>query len=352
MERKKVLIVDDSAVVRRVLTELLSSDPGIEVVGSAVDPYDARDKIKEHRPDVLTLDIEMPRMDGITFLRNLMKLNPMPVVMLSSLTHQGAEATLEALELGAVDFMPKPTVSQSDEALKRFQDELVSKVKTAASSSSKIKFIRNSGKQEYKPTLSTPTITSAKAEIIAIGASTGGTEALKEVLEVLPDNLPPIVVTQHIPASFSGRFANRLDSQCKVAVKEAEDGDILKPGHVYIAPGSHHLKVLKRGSMYVAALDDGEPVNRHKPSVEVMFDSLHSSTGAPKSLSVMLTGMGEDGSLAMKRLLDAGGHTIAQDEQSSLVWGMPGMAVKYGGAEQVLPLDKISEKLIQYLSGK
>lgn len=351
MEKHKVLIVDDSAVVRKVLMELLSSDPEIEVVATAVDPYDARDKIKEFRPDVLTLDIEMPKMDGITFLRNLMKLNPMPVVMLSSLTHKGAEATLQALELGAVDFMPKPTMSQSDGALKLFQDELRQKVKIAASSAKKLKFIRPAGEHVAKPVLSAPVGSSGKYELIAVGASTGGTEALRDVLEVLPQNLPPIIVTQHIPASFSERFANRLNSQCAVSVQQVKEGDILKPGHVYIAPGGHHFRVKKQGNMLVGVLDDREPVNRHKPSVEVMFDSLLDS-GVTNAISIMLTGMGDDGALAMKRLQDAGVHTIAQDEQSSLVWGMPGMAVKHGGVQEVLALNKISERLIQILSGK
>ncbi len=351
MEKCKVLIVDDSAVVRKVLTELLTSDPEIEVVDTAVDPYDARDKIKKHRPDVLTLDIEMPKMDGITFLRNLMKLNPMPVVMLSSLTHHGADATLQALELGAVDFMPKPTMSQTDAALKLFQDELRQKVKMAASSAKKIKFIRPTGEHVTKPALAAPNITSSRVELIAVGASTGGTEALRDVLEVLPSNLPPIVITQHIPESFSERFANRLNSQCPMSVKQVDDGDILKPGYAYIAPGSHHLRVKKQGGVLVAVLDDREPVNRHKPSVEVMFDSLL-ETGVKNAVGVMLTGMGDDGAIAMKRLFDAGIYTIAQDEQSSLVWGMPGMAVKNGGVKEVLPLNKVSERLIQLLSGK
>lgn len=351
MEKHKVLIVDDSAVVRKVLMELLSSDPEIEVVATAVDPYDARDKIKEFRPDVLTLDIEMPKMDGITFLRNLMKLNPMPVVMLSSLTHKGAEATLQALELGAVDFMPKPTMSQSDDALKLFQDELRQKVKMAASSAKKLKFIRPAGGHVSKPVLSAPVASSGKYELIAIGASTGGTEALRDILEVLPQNLPPIVVTQHIPESFSERFANRLNTQCAVSVQQVEEGDILKPGHVYIAPGGHHLRVKKQGNILVGVLDDREPVNRHKPSVEVMFDSLLDS-GVTNAISIMLTGMGDDGALAMKRLHGVGVHTIAQDEQSSLVWGMPGMAVKHGGVQEVLALNKISERLVQILSGK
>ncbi|MGH1462015.1 MAG: protein-glutamate methylesterase/protein-glutamine glutaminase [Neptuniibacter sp.] len=350
MEKHKVLIVDDSAVVRKVLSELLSGDPEIEVVATAVDPFDARDKIKEFRPDVLTLDIEMPKMDGITFLRNLMKLNPMPVVMLSSLTHQGADATLQALELGAVDFMPKPTTAQSDETLRKFRTELLQKVKVAALSAKKLKFMRPGLEHSSKKCLSSTASSNTAVEVIAMGASTGGTEALRDVLEVLPDDLPPIVIAQHIPENFSDRFAKRLDSQCKVSVKEAQNGDILRAGHVYISPGSRHLRVKKKGNLLMAALDDGALVNRHKPSVEVLFDSLLDCKDT-EAIAVILTGMGDDGAVAMKRLYDAGIYTIAQDEQSSLVWGMPGMAVKHGGAREVLALNKVSERLIQILSG-
>ncbi|MCP4595462.1 chemotaxis response regulator protein-glutamate methylesterase [Neptuniibacter sp.] len=353
MDKTRVLIVDDSAVVRSVLTELLSMDPAIEVVGAAEDPYDARGKIKELKPDVLTLDIEMPKMDGITFLKNLMKLNPMPVVMLSSLTHEGAESTLQALELGAIDYMPKPTASESDEVLKQFQEELVTKVKTAAGSASKLKFRRPANRKDVSndDRLASGNIVKTTGSVIAIGSSTGGTEALRDILEVLHDNLPPIVITQHIPASFSERFANRLDSHCQVKVKEAEDGDILKPGCAYIAPGSNHLSVKMHGHQLIARLDPREAVNRHKPSVEVMFDSLH-NIDVNKVTAIMLTGMGEDGSMAMKRLADAGAHTIVQDEATSLVWGMPGMAVKYGAAKEIVPLNKIAKRLIQHLSGK
>ncbi len=353
MDKTRVLIVDDSAVVRSVLTELLSMDPAIEVVGAAEDPYDARGKIKELKPDVLTLDIEMPKMDGITFLKNLMKLNPMPVVMLSSLTHEGAESTLQALELGAIDYMPKPTASESDEVLKQFQSELVLKVKTAAASASKLKFRRTVNRKEVsnEDRLVSANVIKTTGNVIAVGSSTGGTEALRDILEVLPNDLPPIVVTQHIPASFSDRFAKRLDSHCQVKVKEAEDGDVLKPGCVYIAPGSHHLTVKMHGHQLLVRLDPRGEVNRHKPSVEVMFDSLH-NIDVKKVTAMMLTGMGEDGSMAMKRLVDAGAHTIVQDEATSLVWGMPGMAVKYGAAKEIVPLNKIAKRLIQHLSGK
>lgn len=350
MGKARVLIVDDSAVVRSVLTSFLSQDSDIEVVGSAVDPYDARDKIKLLKPDVLTLDVEMPRMDGITFLRNLMKLNPMPVVMLSSLTHKGAGVTLDALEIGAVDFIAKPTTGQSDEALKLFQQEVCEKVKTAASSAEKLKFRRSGiSVTQTNSCEVAKNVTYHRDSLIAIGASTGGTEALRDVLTTLPVNMPPIVITQHIPASFSNRFASRLNEQCALTIQEAKEGDVLRAGHVYIAPGSHHLKIRRHGHQMICTLDDGEPVNRHKPSVEVMFSSI-CELSPEHVIAVMLTGMGEDGSKMMKTLVDAGAHSLVQDEASSLVWGMPGSAVKYGAAKDIVPLDKIASRLVNYLT--
>ncbi len=348
MAKVRVLIVDDSAVVRSVLAELLSMDPGIEVVGEAEDPYVARDKIKALRPDVLTLDIEMPRMDGLTFLKNLMRLNPMPVVMLSSLTSEGAEETLYALELGAVDFISKPTVSASDTALEQFQRELISKIKTAAATASKLKFRRTSSTPAPK-TASTKPLSFGKHSLIAMGASTGGTEALREVICGLPAGMPPIVVTQHIPATFSTRFANRLNEQAVLTVKEPAENEVLQPGHVYIAPGSHHLEIKKRGDQLYCHLSDAERVNRHKPSVEVMFKSLL-GISPDKVVAVMLTGMGEDGAKAMKELVDAGAHSLVQDEASSMVWGMPGAAYRYGAAKELVSLDKVADKLVRYFS--
>lgn len=348
MDGIRVLIVDDSALVRNVLTELLSLDSSIEVVGTAVDPYDARDKIKLLKPDVVTLDIEMPRMDGITFLKNLMKLNPIPVVMISTLTHAGADATLQALELGAVDYIGKPTVNESDEALNIFQRDLIDKVKAAAGSAPKLKFRRSSSnldRQVIKPTVATH----QNNQLIAIGSSTGGTEALHELLSVLPGSMPPMIITQHIPESFSERFANRLNRQSELTVSEAKEGDVLKAGHVYIAPGSHHLVIKKYGHQFICTLDSSEPVNRHKPSVEVMFDSL-GELDAKNITTVLLTGMGEDGALAMKRLVDQGAYSIVQDEATSLVWGMPGAAVRLGAAKEVLALEKVAPRLVQYLS--
>ena len=348
MDGIRVLIVDDSALVRNVLTELLSLDSSIEVVGTAVDPYDARDKIKLLKPDVVTLDIEMPRMDGITFLKNLMKLNPIPVVMISTLTHAGADATLQALELGAVDYIGKPTANESDDALKLFQRDLIDKVKAAAGSSSKLKFRRSSSNID-RPVIKPTAITHKNNHLIAIGSSTGGTEALHDLLSVLPGSMPPIIITQHIPESFSERFANRLNRQSELSVSEAKEGDVLKAGHVYIAPGSHHLVIKKYGHQLICTLDSGEPVNRHKPSVEVMFDSL-CDLDAKNVTTVLLTGMGEDGALAMKRLVDQGAYSIVQDEATSLVWGMPGAAVRLGAAKEVLALEKVAPRLVQCFS--
>jgi len=351
MKNTRVLIVDDSAVVRSVLKELLSLDKHIEVIGEAVDPFDARDKIKLLKPDVITLDIEMPKMDGLTFLSNLMRLNPMPVVMLSTLTHAGADATLQALEAGAVDFIAKPAVSAGDENLKRFQRDLVDKVKAAASAVKKLKFRRSSQKNDTgaNSKLTTKNITFDHNSIIAIGASTGGTEAISDLLLDLPENLPPIIVTQHIPASFSDRFAKRLNKQTQMTVVEAKDGEVLKSNHVYISPGSHHLVIKKHGHKMICKLSDGDWVNRHKPSVEVMFDSIL-ELEPTKATIIMLTGMGEDGAKSMKELALAGAHTIAQNEASSLVWGMPGAAVKLGAAKEVIALNKIAASLLQHLS--
>lgn len=352
MPKTRVLIVDDSAVVRSVINEMLSADADIEVVGEAIDPYDARDKIKQLRPDVLTLDVEMPKMDGITFLRNLMKLNPMPVVMLSTLTQEGAEVTLQALELGAVDFIGKPMASSSDSHLESFQTDLISKVKAAASASQKLRFRRTRVEPVGRiaaPALSAKGQAKDQFRVVAVGSSTGGTEALRDVLIGLPTNMPPIVVTQHIPASFSERFANRLNTVCDLTVKEAQDGDVLETGHVYIAPGDQHLKIRKQGLRMMCRLDDSGPVNRHQPSVEVLFNSLMEI--APANVTaLMLTGMGEDGAKAMKSLADAGAHTIVQDEASSLVWGMPGAAVKYGAAKDVVALQNIAKRLMQHLN--
>lgn len=343
--RIKVLIVDDSALIRQVLTEILSSDPEIEVVGAASDPFIARDKIKSSNPDVLTLDVEMPKMDGITFLRNLMRLRPMPVLMVSSLTEKGADVTLEALELGAVDYVTKPKIDTAH-GLRDFSAEIIQKVKTAARARVRQLDVTRESKKTAAAGFTQRFSTTNK--IIAIGASTGGTEAIKEVLEGMPADAPAIVITQHIPELFSGAFARRMNNSCAMSVCEAEDGQQILPGHVYIAPGSAHLKVERSGARFYCRLDHGEPVNRHRPSVDVLFDSVAEVVGK-NAIGVILTGMGSDGAAGMKRMQEAGAITIAQDEKSSVVWGMPGSAVQQGGVDEILPLDDISARVLSLL---
>ncbi|ORU93235.1 MAG: chemotaxis response regulator protein-glutamate methylesterase [Cycloclasticus sp. symbiont of Bathymodiolus heckerae] len=337
----RLLIVDDSAIVRQVLTEIFSATDDIEVVGTAIDPLIARDKIKVLRPDVLTLDIEMPRMDGITFLGNLMRLRPMPVVMISTLTEKGAEVTFKALELGAVDFVAKPKVNIKTE-LAKYSAEVCDKVRTAAKA--RIRGADLVTRKAESQRLA-PVVRRNNRQIIAIGSSTGGTEAIKDILVKLPVDSPPIVITQHIPKSFSGPFARRLDGICDLTVHEAQTGMLIEPGHVYVAPGDGHLIIMKRGARYTCVINDGPPVNRHKPSVDVMFRSLL-ECAAKDVLAVMLTGMGNDGSAGMLELLQAGAKTTAQDEASSVVWGMPGSAVKLSAVQSIISLSNMAEHLV------
>lgn len=370
MAKTKVLIVDDSALIRQMLGEMLASDPNIEVVGSASDPYDARAKIKELRPDVLTLDIEMPRMDGLTFLKNLMRLHPMPVIMVSTLTESGADITFEALELGAVDFVTKPKINVVN-TFEDYREEICSKVKMAATVSrlmlerryqrysknqqapKKVQPVKGltpvAPKQSLNDVLgqSTAATRSFKAtdKIVALGASTGGTEAIKEVLMNLPADAPAMVITQHIPAAFSLPFARRMNTVSAMTVYQAEEGQPILPGHVYIAPGDQHLTVVREGAKYVCRLNDGPPVNRHKPSVDVMFRSVLQNVG-PNAIAVILTGMGNDGAQGMKELQALKVPTIAQDEKTSVVWGMPGEAVKIGAADETLPLTAIAKRIL------
>ncbi|MEQ1439299.1 chemotaxis response regulator protein-glutamate methylesterase [Fontimonas sp. SYSU GA230001] len=347
MERKiRVLVVDDSALMRSLLSELLSADPQIEVVGSAPDPYVAREKIKQLVPDVLTLDVEMPRMDGLTFLENLMRLRPMPVVMVSSLTEHGAEITLQALELGAVDFVTKPKVDL-EAGLREYADELVSKIKAAARA--RVRNIDASAARPQAPAAPRKRMFRTTEKLIAIGASTGGTEAIKEVLMRMPADAPAIVIVQHIPAAFSGPFAARMDRTCAMRVSEAQDGQQIVPGHAYIAPGDWHLRVVRDGARYVCRLDQTAPVNRHRPSVDVLLRSVADNAGT-NAVGAILTGMGEDGARGLLAMRESGCRTVAQDEATSVVWGMPGAAVKLGAAEQVLPLDRIAGQLLAWTS--
>lgn len=344
----KVLIIDDSALIRQLMSKILSDDPEIEVVGTAQDPLVARDKIKQLNPDVLTLDVEMPRMDGVTFLRNLMRLRPMPVVMVSTLTESGADVTLEALELGAVDYVSKPKVNVKEEML-AYAAEITLKVKTAAKAK-----VRGLNAAMPKSTLAnkpalTPSNFKTTDMVIAIGASTGGTEAIKEVLCQLPATCPGIVITQHIPEAFSLSFSSRLDKHSAMKVHHATDGQQILPGHAYVAPGNRHLEVVRDGARFICRLLDTDKVNRHKPSVEVMFNSVAKNVGK-NAMSIMLTGMGNDGSEAMGTMKAAGAPTIAQDQATSVVWGMPGEAVKKGHADFVLPLHNIADKIVELAS--
>ncbi|MCS4230788.1 two-component system chemotaxis response regulator CheB [Stenotrophomonas maltophilia] len=345
----RVLIVDDSAVVRQILSEILASDPGIEVVGTAADPLLAREKIKRLAPDVITLDVEMPRMDGLAFLENLMRLHPLPVVMISSLTERGADTTLQALALGAVDFVSKPKLDVT-RGLQGYADEIIEKVKTAARSRVRA-LVR--APVTAKVTLASPAAPIAPRpsqfrttdRLIAIGASAGGTEALRVVLEGLPADAPAVVMTQHLPATFSTAFAERLDRHSAMAVREASDGEAVLPGHAYLPPGGKHLRVIRDGARWRCRIDDGPPVNRHKPAVDVLFQSVAQSAGA-NAIGVILTGMGDDGARGLLQLRQAGAPTLVQDEATSVVWGMPGAAFKLGAAEEQLPLEKIAERLL------
>jgi two-component system chemotaxis response regulator CheB len=350
MDRVRVLIIDDSALVRKLMTAMLACDPAIEVVGTAADPLIAREKIKQLNPDVLTLDVEMPHMDGLTFLENLMRLRPMPVVMVSSLTVQGADVTLRALELGAVDFLAKPS-SDLANSFGASAQEICAKVKHAATARPRARTAVR--KLEVPPRLSADAVlpraqtagSRGGSPIIVIGASTGGTEAVRVVLEAMPPDAPPILVTQHIPAAFSGPFAARMDRCSAMRVCEAQDGQPIQTGHAYIAPGSHHLLVMWDGAKYVCRLHDGPPVNRHKPSVDVLFRSMAASAGS-NAIAALLTGMGDDGARGLLELKQAGAATLVQDEASSVVWGMPGAAWKLGASTEMLPLDHIAARLL------
>ncbi|MBH0206621.1 MAG: chemotaxis response regulator protein-glutamate methylesterase [Nitrospira sp.] len=353
MKKIRVLIVDDSALMRQVLTALLSKDTDIEVIGVAPDPYAAREKIKALNPDVLTLDVEMPKMDGLTFLEKLMRGHPMPVVMVSSLTEAGCQTTLRALELGAVDFITKPKIDLR-EGMEELAQDIIAKVKAAAVAT--VKRQAPGARREMTPLAPhTSPLTSRGAmikttdTIIAMGSSTGGTEAVKEVLEVLPPNTPPIVITQHMPERFTKTWADRLNSFCRISVKEAEDGDSVLPGHAIIAPGSYHMTLVRSGARYTVRINQDPPVNRHRPSVDVMFESVAQYAGG-NAVGVILTGMGSDGAKGLLAMKQAGAFTIAQDEASCVVFGMPKEAIKLGGAERVLPLADIASAIYAHVN--
>jgi two-component system chemotaxis response regulator CheB len=343
--RFKVLIVDDSALMRQLLTKIIDSDSELEVIGTAGDPFIAREKIKALNPDVLTLDIEMPRMDGLTFLEKLMRGHPMPVVMISSLTDKGADTTLRALSLGAVDYVSKPKLDVTNGTIEH-AEEIIAKVKAAA----RVK-VRQASASTAPPVTQTGKTYhfSATHKIVAIGASTGGTEALKDLLSPLPADFPGIVIVQHMPEAFTRQFADRLDSICKIRVKEAQDGDRILPGHALLAPGGHHMAVIRRGMEYAVHVYRGERVNRHLPSVDVLFSSCARSMGK-NALGVLLTGMGADGAKGMLEMKQAGSFNIAQDESTCIVFGMPHEAILLNAVDRVLPLGHIPDALMQRLA--
>jgi len=348
MAKTRVVVVDDSALVRSMLSEIINRQSDMVCVGAAADPLVARDMIRALNPDVITLDVEMPRMDGLEFLSRLMRLRPMPVVMVSTLTEQGAEVTLRALELGAVDFVAKPRIGVSS-GLNELAGDIVDKIRVAACA----RVGRHSGAPPTAPVATAATAEplprTSTEKVICIGASTGGTEAIREVLVPLPADAPAIVITQHMPPGFTTSFAARLNTLCRISVAEARHGERILPGHAYIAPGGRHLRIERNGSNYVAIIEDTEPVNRHRPSVEVLFRSAARVIG-PNALGVMLSGMGADGAQAMREMKDAGSYNLVQDEASCVVFGMPRMAIQAGAAHEVLPLNHIAPTLLARLT--
>ena len=357
MAKTKVVVVDDSALVRSILTEIINRQPDMECIGAAADPLVAREMIRNLNPDVITLDVEMPRMDGLDFLSKLMRLRPMPVVMVSTLTERGAEVTMKALELGAVDFVSKPKIGVAD-GLRQLSDDISDKIRVA--SKARIHRLapapaaapagaRPASAAAARPAVPTPSLGRLSTEkIVFIGASTGGTEATKDVLLGLPPDSPGVMITQHMPPGFTRSYAARLDGLCKIRVKEATDGERVLPGHAYIAPGGLHMSVERSGANYIVRVRDGDPVNRHKPSVEVLFESAARVVG-PNAFGIMLTGMGGDGARAMKQMKDAGSYNLCQDEASCVVFGMPREAIQQGAAHEVLPLSQIAGHLLDKL---
>lgn len=360
----KVLIVDDSALIRSVLKEIINSQSDMEVVGAAPDPYVARDMIKKYNPDVLTLDVEMPRMDGLDFLEKLMRLRPMPVVMVSTLTERGSDVTFRALELGAVDFITKPKLDIS-RGLQQYSDEITDKIRAAARA--KIKKlhaftqnqVRNPAEQQpplpnpspvvqhQVPALGNAFMTTEK--VILVGASTGGTEAIKDFLIELPPDCPGILITQHMPEAFTRSFANRLNNLCRITVKEAEHNERILPGHAYIAPGHSHLLIKKNGANYVTELSQAAPVNRHRPSVDVLFRSAAEIVGK-NAIGIIMTGMGKDGAQGMLEMKHAGAFNFAQDEASCIVFGMPKEAIAVGAVDEIITIKDMAHAVMHYLS--
>ena len=338
-----VLCVDDSALIRQVMTEIINGEADMQVVGTAADPLVARDLIKAVNPDVLTLDVEMPRMDGLEFLEKLMRLRPMPVVMVSSLTERGSDIAMRALELGAVDFVTKPRLGMRD-GLLNYAQEITDKIRAA--SCARLRARSPAAGAAGEPLLRAPLLSTEK--LIAIGASTGGTEAIREVLQPLPPDSPAVLIAQHMPPGFTRSFAQRLDGLSRINVKEAEHGERVLPGFAYIAPGGWHMALGRSGANYVVHLNQDAAVNRHRPSIDVLFDSVARNAGV-NAIGVILTGMGRDGAAGLLRMRQAGAHTFAQDEASCVVFGMPREAIALGAAAEVHPVDDMAHRLLAHL---
>lgn len=341
--RIKVLVVDDSALIRSILKEIIDSQSDMKTVGVASHPLMAREMIKTLNPDVLTLDVEMPQMDGLTFLDKLMRLRPMPVLMISSLTERGSDVALRALELGAIDFITKPKLGVA-EGMNAYAEEIADKIRTASRASVKVR--TTAAPIQVIPALGNRLATTEK--IIAVGASTGGTEALKAFLMPMPADAPAILVAQHMPEAFTKSFAARLDGMCKMTVKEAEHNERVLPGYVYIAPGHSHLLLKRSGTNYLTELNQAPPVNHHRPSVEVLFRSVAAFAG-PNVAGVMLTGMGKDGAIGMREMREAGAYNFAQDEESCVVFGMPREAIAVGAVDEVLPISVMASRVLSHL---
>ena len=341
----KVLVIDDSALIRSILREIINSYPDMETVGAASNPYQAREMIKQLNPDVLTLDVEMPGMDGLTFLEKVMRLRPMPVLMISSLTERGSDAALRSLELGAVDFIAKPKVGIVD-GMQEYADEIAEKIRIASNA----RVIRSVGTatmaQRPLPALGNNFVTTEK--VIVVGASTGGTEAIREFLVRLPADAPGVLIVQHMSMPFVKSFANRLDSLCKISVKQADDNERILPGHAYIAPGDSHLLLRRSGANYMTELSQGEPVNRHRPSVDVLFRSAAKHAGK-NAIGVIMTGMGKDGAEAMLEMHRAGAYNLAQNEATCVVFGMPKEAIAAGGVDEVVPIQEMTQRVLHKL---
>jgi two-component system chemotaxis response regulator CheB len=347
----RVVVVDDSALIRELLGKIINEQGDMEVVAFAPDPVVARERIRESNPDVITLDVEMPKMDGLEFLRRLMSLRPTPVLMISSLTASGSETALRALELGAVDCIAKPQLDISRGMLD-YAEMICEKIRAAAEAHVRLpaRFIqRETVPLPQKP--ASPLAILRRDAVIVVGASTGGTEALRELLSALPADTPPVLVVQHMPENFTLSFARRLDQCCSMTVCEATDGQPVLPGHIYIAPGHSHLSLRKVAAGFVTVLDKREPVNRHRPSVDVLFDSAASLLGK-RAVGVMLTGMGRDGAAGMLRMREAGAYNLGQDQASCVVYGMPRAAYEIGALHEVAPLDRMAERVLAYLAGK